>query len=260
MKRSRIIILALLLSIAIMVVLVTRDVITSNYLANKGKSDLNDANAKIALIDSGANLKDVNYDKSVKISKYNVLNDSENITDNNKRGTIIFSALYNDKYSMNKKNDVLIIKAFESGNEIDANNVAKALNYACDNKVDVINLSFGLPDNENVKSAVESCEFKGATIIAMNDDKNSITFPASIKGVVSVSLTNDAVKTDVKVDSSQQEVCIKNKCHRNKNIALSTAYVTGYLIDYKNKEEVIKNLILKPSYSIDAEKNDEEKN
>lgn len=260
MRRSRIIVLALLLAVVIMVVLVTRDIMTSNYLANKGKSELNDKNAKIAIIDSGANLNDVKYDKNIDITKYNVLDDSENIRDKSKRGTIIFSSLYNDKYSMNKENDVLIIKAFDNDNEINSNNITKALNYACDNKADVVNLSFSIPDNEGVKEAIKSCEFKGSTIVAMNGDNDAITFPANITEVISVGLINDEAKTTVKVDSNQQQVCVKNTCSKNTNLALSTAYVTGYLVDYKDKDKASTNLILKPSYNIEAIKNNEEKN
>ncbi|MDH6602900.1 hypothetical protein OKW23_000020 [Bacilli bacterium PM5-9] len=253
MKRNRAIAIVLILATIIMIVLIVRDITNSSFLENKGKTEKVSDNGLIAIIDSGANLNHVNYDEKLKISKYNVLNDSEDISDESKRGTLLFSALYNDIYSMNKKNDVLIIKAFKDANEIDGNNVAKALDYACNQKADIVNLSFSIPQNTLVDEAIKTCAFKGSTIVAMSDgNSEDLSYPASNNDVISVSKLNNKSKTDVKVDTSQQRVCIKNKCNPNSNVALSTIYATGYLIDYKDKNKTASNLILKPSYQINV--------
>ncbi|MDL2211512.1 S8 family serine peptidase [Erysipelotrichaceae bacterium OttesenSCG-928-M19] len=250
MKRNRLVLIVLLVAIIAMILLVVRDVNTSKYLENKGKSAVGDGSDIIAIIDSGANIEQVNYDKKLKITSYNAIDGSDDITDEARRGTMLFSSLYNDNYSMDLENDVMLIKAFDSLNDIRVGNVIKALNYACDNKASVVNLSFEIPADSNLEETIKTCQFKGTTVVAANFNKDELGFPANIKDVISVDLVSSTVDSRVKVDMSEQQVCLDNVCKNNNHIDLSTAYVSGYLLNFKDKQKESNNLVLKPSYNI----------
>ena len=235
-----------------MIVVVIKDITTSSYLENKGKSEKIKDQTTIALIDSGVNFDQVNYDKNIKITKYNAIDNSTNVFDNVTRGTLIFSSLYNEKYSLQKSNDVLVIKAFDDTSEINPENVARALNYACTNSADVVNIAFIMAENVRVTEEIENCQLKGTTIVAVSSsNSNKLSYPASLKNVISVSLKNVKDPTTVKVDPLEQIVCYGNSCKPNAYASLSVGYVSGYLVDYKDRVKKAQNLVLRPTYSIE---------
>lgn len=251
MKR-KIMILVLTLMIGLTGFVIWQDISNSPFLINKGKSDLVQEPVKIAIIDNGFDLNAVNYDKKINITKYNSIENNEDISINNKRGSLVFSALYNDKNSLNLKNDVILIKAFTNVGDINNDNIVKALDFACENNAKIISLGFNLVEDENVSASIKKCQEKGAAIVAAANTKpdGQVEYPANLDNVISVSQLTSQTLSDVKVDAKLQQVCLSNNCQFNKHIALSTVNAAGYLAVYKDPVKESKDLNLKMQYGI----------
>lgn len=253
--RKNLVTLLLALFIGGAAFLIYYETVTSPFLINKGEGDKNEVKKTIAIIDSGANLEDVNYNMDVKIKQYNVLDESTDITDTAGRGTDLFSALYNHIYSMNKANDVLLIKAFTKTKSLKNDDIVKALDYARKAKVSIITLGFEMEKDKKIDKAINDCLEDGITIVAAKNHTES--YPSSIKNVISVSPIDKTVESDVKVDGDMSIICKKTKCKKKTSNAINTAYTAGHLIDYKDPLDESINLILRPSFSVVAEHRNE---
>ncbi|WP_423364572.1 hypothetical protein [Mycoplasma sp. P36-A1] len=250
--RKNLVVFLLALFIAGAAFFVYKDTINSPFLLNKGDTNNEITTTKIAIIDSGANLDQVNYDHNIKIKQHNILDGSTDISDTDNNGTYLFSALYNDIYSLNLANDVLLIKAFESSDSIKNANIIKAINYAVENKVSVINLGYELKQSEKLDKAINKALEANIKIVTIKKDENS--YPANLKNVISVTSTEDTkLNSTIKVDDSISVMCRNNKCTTKTTKAFNVITASGYLMnnDLDSKNE----LTLKYNYGLDVNDN-----
>lgn len=91
---------------------------------------------KVAIIDSGYNDRNNLFDISIK-KQYNFIDYSNNITDKLGHGTAITNMIAQDNWN----NDYYIAKVTD--------NVVGAIQWAIENKVDVIHMSLGFKDDNN---------------------------------------------------------------------------------------------------------------
>lgn len=250
--RKKLVVLLLFLGIVACIFIVVRDVMNTRQElkikeVKKKENNLHEKPLKIAIIDNGANLEDVNYNKKINVITYNVLDDSQNVSSSSNRGTLLFSALYNNVFSMNKKNDVMIIKAFENSRNIDNNNIVKGLKYACDNGASIINMSYLLDDDESLDQQVKACQSKGVDIVTLVTKGKDSQYPAQYDGVISVS-NNKQITSDIVLDKTKQVSCLKDRCVFNQSVVLAPIYVVGYLVDYVDRTKELKKVNLKPVY------------
>ncbi len=90
---------------------------------------------------------------------------------------------------------ILPVRVFGLGGEIQTANLVEAIGYAADRKVDVINMSLGglLPDRELTDRIFEVLDANPKLVIiasAGNENRDGVGFPAAIPGVLSVGATN----------------------------------------------------------------------
>ncbi|MEG0283586.1 MAG: hypothetical protein RR543_03220 [Erysipelotrichales bacterium] len=246
MSKKRIVILVLVLFIFLTSFLIIRDITSSSYLSNKGndtKKKVDDNKAKgplkVALIDAG--IASVNSEKI--IQSYNVLDESENISDSAARTDIFYNTLLKSE----KDIQLINIKAFDSVSKIDEKNVAKAINYACDNGANIVNLGFSTKEDKDIEAAITKCNSKKITVVAQAKRKGTeFLFPGNLDSVISVARKDDAMEADILVDTTMQIGCKSDKCEIKDNASLSTFLASLYLVQFKDKNKE-SSIILKPN-------------
>ncbi|MDR1781775.1 MAG: S8/S53 family peptidase [Bacilli bacterium] len=203
--------------------------------------------SKIAFIDTGLNVNQVNFNNNINISKYNVFDNSNNIEDKHLHGTNIISALYSKNSGFQLNNDFLMIKALDNQGHSKAEDIVKAVKYACNDKdVNILNLSLSLNAyNKEVDKEINTCLNKNIIVVASAGlDSNSISFPANINGVISVGTygkDNKKLNKDINilVDMNNSYYCLNDKCNISNSNSMATANVSAYisnlLLDSKNK-------------------------
>ncbi|EDN7515087.1 S8 family serine peptidase [Listeria monocytogenes] len=154
---------------------------------SKGKSQT------IAFIDTGITKRAASLYKDRIVSTYNSIDDSGNVLDTNGHGTQTVSVAAGDGqgnvFGIAPKAKMVIIKAFEEGEQLKANYIKKAISYAIDKNVDIINLSFGsFVSNKQITREINYAINKGITVVASTGDygNKDILFPANMKNVISV--------------------------------------------------------------------------
>jgi len=158
---------------------------------------------KIAIIDSGIDLKNSDLIKAVPIeNRFNIIDGSQNIQDNLGHGTFcssvvasqgLISSSNNKVLGVAPESDLIIIKiadTFDDYKNIDYQN--NGIQKAIELQADIISISFGnFGNNELLQQLINSAIQKGIICIASTGDDSSSTFPtveypANIKGIISV--------------------------------------------------------------------------
>lgn len=157
------------------------------------------SNLPIAIIDTGIDL--THPDLSAKILPgYNFYDGNTDVYDNCHHGTLVAgvaAAITNNSIGVAGvawDNPIMPLKV---SNPIDCrattSNLAKAIIYAVDKSVKIINISFGGPGySSTLQNAVDYAWNKGSLIFASagNDAKNEPNYPAACKNVIAVSATD----------------------------------------------------------------------
>lgn len=216
----------------------------------------------LAIIDSGYNKNDLVssiYDDHVlnersMLITYNVFDKTTSVDDKNGHGTKLMASLVNDINGNLRYGNYLIIKAVNDDGTIKSDNLVKAIDYACDKKATVINMSFSFDNvQNNVKEAIEKCYIKNKDVIfvasAGDIDSKKIMFPANMDKVVSVaSMTNIGKKeylssksddVNVVIDMNDNVVCLKEKCLFDSTASLATIKVSSYILEKQIKQEAV---------------------
>ena len=142
----------------------------------------------VAVIDTGANVGAV---QSVNFTS------SEKDGDENGHGTTIVKKILD---SADGKATIVSLKAINKNGKGLMTDVYKAVRWAIDNNVDVINMSICAYDDGNqtiFKSLIQEALDKGITVVASAGNYNSDVknyLPANIKGVISVGTRNGILK------------------------------------------------------------------
>ena len=243
--KKKIIIVLFIVSIAVMLIVVAFDLSKNDFKS----SELEKVNEKIAIIDSGFVLDSVNYDKEINIEQYNAIDKSTNIEKNGVRGTLLFSSLYNDKFSMNIKNDVVLIKAFNSVNQMDRDIIAQAIDYAISKEVKYIMLAYPLTKNDSLFEAIKRAQEKEVKIITFLTNSDLLI---EYTNIIYVSNINEPT-SNVVVDNSQQVMCRDNKCQSITHESGASAYALGFLSNNKYDLKEKGQLKLKIDYKINLD-------
>lgn len=175
------------------------------YLKGRKKSKV-----VVAVIDTGINYELADFSGKVNMKDaYNFVSNNTDPMDDNNHGTHvsgIIAASSNNGYSMagiSSNVTILPIKALDSNGSGRVSDLAKAIKYATEQEVDVINLSLGireengdpvLPDScEDVEKALKEAVKKNITIVvaAGNESKDNLSYPANSKYTITVGAINN---------------------------------------------------------------------
>lgn len=163
-----------------------------NYFINEFFTYMPMKKTTIAVIDTGITLHKQLIPHLV-MGK-NVIEGNENVTDNNGHGTMVAGVIADIAGKLPVQ--IIPIKAADS-KELKVSNIVKAIDYAIEQNVDIINLSFGASSIHPVEQqAIQAAIDAGILVIsaAGNSGDNQVFYPASYDGVISVGAIDDQEK------------------------------------------------------------------
>lgn len=213
----------------------------------------------IAFIDTGISDKAKTLYSDKIIDTYNSIENSKEVIDKHGHGTQMVSvASGNGEKGITgiaPESKIIIIKAFEEGEQINPSNIVKAINYAVSKKVDIINMSFGsFKSNSDIENAINSAIKNNITVVASTGDygNKDTLFPANMNNVVSVEAKNKEEETWEFSNVSKNDVIavpgvninsltLDNKQVRLDGTSHATAIASGYIAllrDYYTKNNI----------------------
>ncbi|MEI7941644.1 MAG: S8 family serine peptidase, partial [Candidatus Riflemargulisbacteria bacterium] len=172
----------------------------------------NPANVKVAIIDTGADINNsylkeyclvntneiagngIDDDNNGYIDDYygvNIIEDNGSVLDDQGHGTCMLSEV---AMQSNGNAKIIPIKAFDSRGCSSQFIIAKAIGYAVERGADVINCSFGYPNQtETLRLAIQYALDNGVIVVAAagNNGQEIVMYPAGYPGVMAVSSLDD---------------------------------------------------------------------
>jgi subtilisin family serine protease len=207
-------------------------------------------NQTIVLIDSGISKSKINHlDKNISLVE------NEEQYDINGHGTMMYSLIKgsDNKIGICPKCKIISIKVMKKDESISHEIVAKAIDYAIQQNVTVINLSLGTYfENKLISDSVARAIENNIVIVASAGDYGTaeMLFPANLNGVISVGAINQ--KGDIwprtnainKVDISSPGVDVTVTNHEGEEFlstgtSQSTAIISGYVALLKERKKDI---------------------
>ncbi|WP_237982365.1 S8 family peptidase [Bacillus thuringiensis] len=153
------------------------------------------ANIKIGIIDSGI---DITHEDLKVTDGINIIDPNSNYNDDYGHGTRVagvISALDNNKgvLGMAPLSEIFAIKVLDARGKGSISNVISGIEWAIDNKLDIVNLSLQTIINNNaLEEVVKKAYEQGIILVAAAGNKGhngvqeTITYPAAYKEVISV--------------------------------------------------------------------------
>lgn len=186
------------------------------YFSTLNISDCNNTGkCTIAIIDTGINDEYLSEHRNNIIGTYNILNGTDDVTDEHGHGTEMVSILLGDKKSnlagINQNASIIIVKAIDGSGKTDNSNITKAMDYLLnqENLPDIINLSLGSLNNDpSLEEKVEIAIKKGAIVVAAVGDykQRDILYPAAYNDVISVQAIDVNGNIDYMSNSSSKTI------------------------------------------------------
>lgn len=202
---------------------------------------------KVAILDSGINKNHPDLRNKV-VKEFNAINPKDPVIDDYGHGTAIagiIAANDNSEGVIGVSQNALLysVKVLDKHGNGNIDTLVKAISWCIKNKVDIINLSFGLTnDNEVLYNKIKEANKKGIIIVAAagNNIGLKTDYPARYKEVISVNPTNKEYKyiTELsskgKIDYTLPGVQILTTTKDGKyaefeGSSIATAYLTGLL-------------------------------
>ncbi|PFI46998.1 hypothetical protein COL27_33645 [Bacillus sp. AFS075960] len=152
---------------------------------------------KVAVIDSGVEYEHFDI-ISEKISGINLINQKKelgDISDQLGHGTAICSILSNS----DDITSIQVLKIFDNDYRVDLDKLIDAIEYAIYLNVDIINLSLGILQHDNLMSLKIACQKaveKGIVIVAACENSGEISYPAEWDFVIGVDTNKNLKKVD----------------------------------------------------------------
>ena len=150
---------------------------------------------RIAVLDTGADFNLLNVE-----SGYDFVNEDANASDDNGHGTLttyILKRPQNDLPLINA--EIYSVKVLNQDGSGYASDVIEGINWAVDNDIDIILMSFGGDSNSKfLEDVIKYANDKGVLIIAAagNEGNQNLIYPAAYDSVISVgSVNEDKVKS-----------------------------------------------------------------
>lgn len=166
--------------------------------ANKIKSKKNKIRekVKVAILDSGVDLfNDIEVKKSI-----NLIPGEEEVSplfvDGSGHGTSICGLLAAEDNDVgitgiNPNVEVYSARILDDENKAPVSRVIAGIDWAIDNKVDIISISFGMDKNsEALKAAIQKADLQGILIIAAAGNNGAVEYPAAYPEVMAVGSVN----------------------------------------------------------------------
>ena len=181
------------------------------------EKNINGKGIKIAVIDTGGNSFDGNL---VIKGGYNCIDKSSNYYDGDGHGTSVASIISN----VAAGSDIYSVKADLSvSNQIVINQVIEGLRWCIDNKMDIINMSFGFADYESdeLESICSEAKEKGIMLVcaAGNNSINAyLAIPASYDSTLAISNVD---KNNVISKTSSYSFGVDFCCYGEEIVALN---------------------------------------
>ena len=147
----------------------------------------NQTPTKIALIDSGIIDNELFY--PYVNHGYNFLDNNEDYTDTYGHGTKVTSILANLAKNTGLNIQLIPLKVVNNEGRSSTNNVIKAINYAIEQNVDIVNISMANKNSPiELLNAIKYAQENNIIIVAGagNDGQNIYVYPASYDNVISV--------------------------------------------------------------------------
>ena len=177
----------------------------------------------VGIVDSGVNGDEVRITQG-----YNLLEDNTDVTDNKGHGTKIAQIISD----IVPKAELIALKCTEYNQNNDNSAIIKAIYKAVDDyKCDVLNISIGMPDTEELKNAIDYATQKGCIIVsAVGNDgeisykKGKVYYPAGYEDVVGVGAVDESGTV---CEYSQKNNSVFVTTESNEGTSFSAAKITG---------------------------------
>ncbi len=201
---------------------------------------------RVAVIDNGISLEFEKYvEKRLKVTNSGVVEDKYCSCANMHAGicAYILKKYYNNC-------EIFSLDIFDMEAKADINLLERALQWCLNNNIQVVSLSIGSCSNNDIKviqPVINELKKKNIYIIAAANNYNSITFPASLEGVI-------GVKCDLSKILNEGEIIVDKKDVRKIEVSVGTLKNNKELIDYDlgyNNSFVVPYIAAKVCYSID---------
>ncbi|WP_125153495.1 S8 family peptidase [Clostridium rectalis] len=148
---------------------------------------------KIAILDSGIKFNHPDFGLNIKHG-YNVINPKELPIDDNGHGTLVAGVIGAQNNSIGIVGiapyaEIYPVKVLDKYGEGDINDIAKGIDWCIENKIQIINMSFGiLKDKPVLYNSVKKAIDSGILVVAStyNSYGQEVGYPASYDKVISV--------------------------------------------------------------------------
>jgi subtilisin family serine protease len=148
---------------------------------------------KVAVLDSGIHYEHPDFGTNIK-NGFNVLQPDEAAMDDYGHGTLVAGVIAAQNNSIGVVGvapdvELYPVKVLNKFGEGDVLDILKGIDWCIENKMDIMNMSFAIEENDpTLKSSIERAVDAGIIIVAsaMNSYGGDVGYPASYEGVISV--------------------------------------------------------------------------
>ncbi|NUK28825.1 S8 family peptidase [Parageobacillus sp. VR-IP] len=235
---------------------------------NKINSNTKDI-IKVAILDSGINKNHPDLKGQV-VKEFNAINPQEPVIDKLNHGTAVAGIIAAKDNSIGIKGvapnvKIYSVKVLNDDGEGTIDNIIRGINWCIDQKVDIMNISFGFKSNNpKLKSIIDEARNSGIIIVASSGNNyiREVDYPARYENVISVGSINKEhqrvrFSPRGKIDFVAPGRGILSTNNKNgyslfEGTSYSAAFITGlialYMTDnpeyklYKNQDELIRLL------------------
>ncbi|WP_338788265.1 S8 family serine peptidase [Metabacillus sp. FJAT-53654] len=214
----------------------------------------------VAVLDTGLDTKHEDLQGIVAPGGYNFINNSSNIYDLNGHGTAVsgvIAANTNNGKGIsgvigNANVKILPLQIAHSDGVIYQEDVLKAIDYAIEKNVDIMNMSFGGTTSSTIEQeAIKHAVDNGITIVASagNEGNTKYVYPASYEGVISVgavdesnsifTFSNRNDNVDIVADGSVTSTSVNSTYDQWVGTSFSAPIVSGVVSLYKSLDSTL---------------------